>query len=87
MWGEVLVSYQSLCMYLLTQTGGSIKIPNRIVGVYIFSALLLIIIYMVSTCQAHSLEMIFFLWCLLLLCHCCGLVAMSLPTLLQPQGL
>ena len=35
-WEEVLVSYQSLYMCLLTQTGDSIKILNRVVRVYIF---------------------------------------------------
>ena len=84
MWEEVLVSYQSLYMYLLTQTGDSIKILNRVVTVYIFSALTLIIIYVytVITCQAHSLKVIFSLLCLLN--HCCCLVAMSFPTLFQP---
>ena len=41
-------------------------------------------IYIVFTCEAHSLKIIFSLLCLLN--HCC-LVAVSFPTLLQPQGL
>ena len=83
-WEEALISYQPFYMFLLTQTGNSVKILNRVVRVYIFSALTLIIIYIVFTCEAHSLKIIFSLLCLLN--HCC-LVAVSFPTLLQPQGL
>ena len=83
MWEKVLVSYQSLYMYLLTQTGDSIKILNRVVTVYIFSALTLIIIYIYS----YHLPSSFFKSNILSLMPIKSLLlfsAMSFPTLLQP---